>query len=62
MTTTTGIVKPISQMHFAPGSVVTISNVTWQEFETILQELGQKRASRLTYYRGTLEIMVPLQN
>ncbi|BAZ08258.1 hypothetical protein NIES4071_00630 [Calothrix sp. NIES-4071] len=60
MTTTTSIVKPISQMHFAPGSVVTIHDVTWQEFETILQELGHKRASRLAYYQGTLEIMVPL--
>ncbi|RUT04827.1 hypothetical protein DSM106972_043960 [Dulcicalothrix desertica PCC 7102] len=60
MATTISVVKPISQMHFAPGSVVTISNVTWQEFETILQELGQKRTSRVAYYQGTLEIMVPL--
>lgn len=60
MATTISVVKPISQMHFAPGSVVTIPNVTWQEFETVLQELGQKRASRVAYYRGTLEIMVPL--
>jgi Uma2 family endonuclease len=50
----------ISQMHLAPGSVVTIPNVSWQEFETILQELGQKRTSRVAYYQGTLEIMVPL--
>ncbi len=31
MATTIGVVKPISQMHFAPGSVVTIPNVTWQK-------------------------------
>ena len=60
MATTISVVKPIAIMHFAPGSVVTIPNVTWQEFETVLQELGQKRASRVAYYRGTLEIMVPL--
>lgn len=60
MATTISVVKPISQMHLAPGSVVTIPNVTWQEFETILQELGQKRTSRVAYYQGTLEIMVPL--
>lgn len=60
MNTTTSVVKPISQMYLAPGSVVTIPNVTWQEFENILQELGQKRTSRIAYYQGTLEIMVPL--
>ena len=60
MATTISVVKPISQMHLAPGSVVTIPNVTWQEFETILHELGQKRTSRVAYYQGTLEIMVPL--
>ena len=60
MTVTTPIVKPISQMHFSPGSVVTIPNVNWQEFEAILQELGEKRSSRVVYSHNTLEIMVPL--
>ncbi|ERT09057.1 restriction endonuclease family protein [Lyngbya aestuarii BL J] len=60
MTVTTPIVKPISQMHFSPGSVVTIPNVNWQEFEAILKELGEKRSSRIVYSHNTLEIMVPL--
>lgn len=60
MTVTTPIVKPISQMHFSPGSVVRIPNVNWQEFEAILQELGEKRSSRVVYSHNTLEIMVPL--
>jgi len=60
MTTLTLVAKPISQMEFAPGSAVTISNVSWQEFESILQEFGQKRRARVAYYNGTLEIMVPL--
>lgn len=47
-------------MHLAPGSTVTIPNVSWQEFESILQELGENRASRVAYSKGTLEIMVPL--
>jgi Uma2 family endonuclease len=34
--------------------------VSWQEFESILQELGENRASRVAYSKGTLEIMVPL--
>ncbi|HLO51367.1 MAG TPA: Uma2 family endonuclease [Kamptonema sp.] len=60
MTTLTLVAKPVSQMEFAPGSVVTISNVSWLEFESILQELGQKRRARVAYNNGTLEIMVPL--
>ncbi len=54
------VVKPISQMQLAPGSVATIPNVSWQEFEAILEELGEKRSSRIAYSKGTLEIMVPL--
>ncbi|MEC4818545.1 MAG: Uma2 family endonuclease [Scytonema sp. PMC 1069.18] len=60
MTTSTPIVKPISQMRLAPGSVVTIPDVSWQEFESILQELGEQRSARLAYSHGCLEIMVPL--
>lgn len=60
MTSFSPIVKPISQMRLAPGSAVTIPNVNWQEFESILAELGEKRAARLAYSQGTLEIMVPL--
>ncbi|MGE5659308.1 MAG: Uma2 family endonuclease [Actinomycetota bacterium] len=60
MTALTPIVKPISQMKLAPGSAVTVPNVSWQEFETILQELGEDRKSRVAYSKGILEIMVPL--
>lgn len=54
------VVKPISQIKLAPGSTVTIEDVSWQEFESILEELGEKRSARLAYYRGILQIMVPL--
>lgn len=60
MTTTIPVVKPVSQLKLAPGSTVTIPNFSWQEFETILVELGNKRAARVAYSNGTLEIMVPL--
>jgi Uma2 family endonuclease len=60
MTTVSPIVKPVSQMRFAPGSAVTIPNVSWEEFELILQELGEKRSARVAYSNNTLEIMVPL--
>jgi Uma2 family endonuclease len=60
MNTTIPVVKPVSQMRLAPGSAVTIPNVSWQEFELILQELGEHRAARVAYSQNTLEIMVPL--
>ena len=60
MTAVPPIVKPISKIQLTPGSVATIHNVSWDEFESILQELGEKRISRVAYSKGSLEIMVPL--
>ncbi|MBC1219375.1 Uma2 family endonuclease [Nostoc sp. UCD121] len=47
-------------MQLAPGSAVTIPDVSWQEFESILEELGQKRTTRIAYSQGTLESIAPL--
>jgi Uma2 family endonuclease len=60
MISETTVIKPISQLQLAPGSLVTIPNVTWAEFETILTELGERRTTRIAYSHNTLEIMVPL--
>lgn len=54
------VTKPIGQLHLAPGSVVTIPDVTWSEFEAILTERAHRSHGRIAYYQGTLEIMVPL--
>ena len=51
---------PIQTIELTPGSQIIIPNLSWQEFEQILIDLGEKRSSRVTYYRGTLEIMSPL--
>jgi Uma2 family endonuclease len=51
---------PISAIELAPGSTVSIHNVSWQDFETLLNDLGEKRNTRIAYYQGTLEIMSPL--
>ncbi|MEG3928679.1 MULTISPECIES: Uma2 family endonuclease [unclassified Microcoleus] len=56
----TPVLKPVSQIELSPGSVVTIPNITWLEFESILEELGEKRSARVAYSKQTLEIMVPL--
>lgn len=51
---------PIKAIELAPGSMVSIHNLSWQEFEAILDELGEKRSTRIAYFQGTLEIMSPL--
>ncbi|MCU0552357.1 MAG: Uma2 family endonuclease [Leptolyngbya sp. Prado105] len=51
---------PIHAIELAPGSTLSIHNVSWQDFETLLADLGEKRNTRIAYYRGTLEIMSPL--
>ena len=43
-----------------PGQKLILNDVTWQEFENILEELGEHRSSRIAYDRGILEIMTPL--
>lgn len=50
----------LRQLGVPPGHRVLFNDVNWQEFEAILEELGEKRASRLAYFNGTLEIRVPL--
>ncbi|EAZ93183.1 Uma2 family endonuclease [Crocosphaera chwakensis] len=60
MSATIPFVTPINQISLEPGSQVTITNISWQDFETILQELGENRSARLSYSQGILEVMVPL--
>src|ERR671932_979349 len=43
-----------------PGQRVLLSDVSWQEFEAILEDLGEHRSSRVAYDNGILEIMTPL--
>ena len=39
---------------------VLLHNISWEQFENILLELGETRGSKVAYYDGTLEIMTPL--
>ena len=48
------------QLNIQPGQQLLLENVNWQQLETLLVELGECRASRLSYSNGRLEIMVPL--
>ena len=50
----------LNRLIVPPGQRVLLSNISWQEFETILADLGEHRAARVAYDHGTLEIMTPL--
>lgn len=39
---------------------VILPNISWQQFEQLLVELGADRQVRLTYARGKLEMMTPV--
>ena len=50
----------LRQISVPPGHRVLFHDVSWQEFEAILAELGEARATRIAYSQGTLEIRMPL--
>jgi len=50
----------LKQIIVQPGNQLLLKDITWSMFETLLTELGESRASRLSYSKATLEIMVPL--
>ncbi len=50
----------LRQISVPPGHRLLLHDVKWQEFEAILEELGEHRGSRIAYSHGTLEIRMPL--
>lgn len=50
----------IAQIQVAPGQRLILENISWQEFEEILDDLGEHRHSHIAYYRGVLEFRMPL--
>ncbi len=51
---------PIQRIQVPPGQRVLLEDVGWDEFEAILEELGEHRSARIAYDNGVLEIMAPL--
>ena len=50
----------INRIVVPPGQTVMFDGVSWQEFEAILEDLGDSRNSRIAYDQGKLEITTPL--
>ncbi len=48
------------QIVLSPGQTLLLHDINWQLLETLLQELEKSSATRLSYSKGYLEIMVPL--
>ncbi|WP_404784883.1 Uma2 family endonuclease [Altericista sp. CCNU0014] len=54
----TVLAAPLSQIQLSPGGSMRVE-LTWAEYQTLLQELGENRAIRLTYVQGWVEIRMP---
>ncbi|MFE4108397.1 Uma2 family endonuclease [Almyronema epifaneia] len=53
------ITLQLQQLDVPSGQRLLIRNLDWPQFERILEELGDTRASRIAYSHGTLEIRMP---
>ncbi|OCR00449.1 hypothetical protein BCD67_13150 [Oscillatoriales cyanobacterium USR001] len=50
----------LHQIDVSPGQCLTLRQIDWSDFEAILEEMGEHRASRVAYFQGVLEIRMPL--
>jgi Uma2 family endonuclease len=50
----------LQQIIVKPGQQMLLQDISWQQLENILEEMGERRAARISYSYGWLEIMVPL--
>lgn len=50
----------LQQIIVNPGQQMLLKDISWQQLENILEEMGERRAARISYSDGWLEIMVPL--
>lgn len=52
---------PLRAITLSPGSHLLIEDVSWEQYEALLAELGEDRViPRINYCRNTLELMSPL--
>jgi Uma2 family endonuclease len=50
----------LQQIIVNPGQQMLLKDISWQQLENILEEMGERRTARISYSDGWLEIMVPL--
>ncbi len=54
-TATSNIYDVVSQM--TDGAIETFHNVAWDEYEALLEQVGEARGLRISYNDGTLKVM-----
>lgn len=59
MSPSTLLTIPLDRLQLAPGSIVTIPDISWEQYEQLLTSTGDTRSYRLTYDHGNLEIAMP---
>ncbi|MBE9197472.1 Uma2 family endonuclease, partial [Synechocystis sp. LEGE 06083] len=50
----------LDRISVLPGQTLVLKDVDWDEFEALLEELGEHRGSRIAYCHKQLEVMAPL--
>jgi Uma2 family endonuclease len=53
------LATPLSQIVLSPGSAMSVTGLTWPQYQLLLTELGDDRATRLAYDDGVLEVRMP---
>ena len=61
MVTINEIINNADIEQLLPEKRVALDNISWQNYEQILNALCENRAARVHYYQGILEIMTPLE-
>jgi hypothetical protein len=59
MSLPTQLTIPLDRLQLAPGSIVSIPDISWGQYEQMLLRTGDSRSYRLSYDHGTLEIFMP---
>lgn len=54
------VMLQLRQLDVPSGQRLLLHEISWHEFEAILDELGEQRGTRIAYENGVLEIMAPL--
>lgn len=50
----------LNRLTIPPGEHLFLHDVNWEEFNSLLAELGENRATKIAYNNGLLELMTPL--
>jgi Uma2 family endonuclease len=58
---TATIATPIHQINLIPGSAIQINGLSWDDYLAVLEQLEDRRSTRLAYDHGELEIRMPSQ-